>query len=216
MTTALTHLPLRRLRAVVPHRDLDFNEALFVAEHQATLLHELLDDGDGVRDVQIGALPRIAVTYEALPVSGMSHWNGACWVIAINSGDSPPRQRFTLLHEFKHIVDHGYVHHLYRGQSWRTAAQEAEAAADFFAGCALLPKRQLKAAWGNGLQQVALLADHFGVSQQAVRVRLAQTGLDAFEDRVPTPRCARPVSTPQGSRQRFRAAQPYRKSRSHV
>ena len=216
MTPALTYSPLKRLRAVVPQRDVDFHEALLVAEHQATLLHELLNDGEGIRDVQIGALPRIAVTYEPLQVSGMSHWNGACWIIAINSNDSPVRQRFTMLHEFKHIVDHGHATQLYRGRSFRTPSQEAELAADFFAGCALLPKRQLKAAWGNGLQQTAVLADHFGVSKQAVQVRLAQTGLDALEDREPASRCARPISTPRGAQQRFRPAHSRTTSRSYA
>lgn len=39
-----------------------------------------------------------------------SHWNGYEWIISIAEGDSPARQRFTLLHEFKHIIDHGHTH----------------------------------------------------------------------------------------------------------
>jgi len=209
MTTSPTHSPLKRLRAVIPQRSVSFDEALRVAEHQAALLYDLLDEGDGIRDIHIAGLPRIAVTYEPLSVSGMSHWNGTLWIIAINRGDSLPRQRFTLLHEFKHIVDHGYSHQLYQGTRRRTPAQEAEAAADYFAGCALLPKRQLKSAWGNGIQRVPALAEHFGVSEQAVRVRLAQTGLDAGEDRAPQARCARPVSTPRTHSQRFIVRRPH-------
>ncbi|GAA1802601.1 hypothetical protein GCM10009811_27950 [Nostocoides veronense] len=47
---------------------------------------------------------------------------------------SPARQRFTLLHEFKHIIDHGACDRLYRDVTRRgvtlTARQQAETAAD--------------------------------------------------------------------------------------
>lgn len=127
----------------------------------------------------------------------MSHWNGHEWVITIAVGDSPARQRFTLLHEFKHIADHGQVQRLYRGDRAHSPAEQAEQAADYFAGCALVPRAALKRAWGNGLQRVPQLADYFGVSIAAMRVRLAQTGLDRASDQQPTPRCARPISTPE-------------------
>ncbi|MBK6886857.1 MAG: hypothetical protein IPH03_10700 [Tetrasphaera sp.] len=61
----------------------------------------------------IDAMPRIAVHYERLPVSGNSHWNGTVDHLPQYRG-SPARQRFTLLHEFKHIIDHGACDRLYR------------------------------------------------------------------------------------------------------
>lgn len=141
-----------------------------------------------------------------LPISGTSHWNGQCWIIAIARGDSAARQRFTLLHEFKHIVDHGQAARLYAGDRQRSAEAQAEACADYFAGCALVSKRLLKAAWGCRVQRISDLATHFGVSQHAIRVRLAQTGLDAVTDRLPQARCARPIRTPHAQPQRFRLA----------
>ena len=203
---------LKSLRALTPIRDCTFDEALSVAERQATRLGELVarldPTADGVDLRHIDGLPRIRVVFERLPIGGMSHWNGREWIIAIAVGDSPARQRFTLLHEFKHVVDHGHTRLLYIGNDRLNSADQAERAADYFAGCALVPRRQLKRAWGNGLQRVPDLASHFGVSEQAMTVRLDQTGLSRVADREPSPRCARPVATAHGSTQRFRVARP--------
>lgn len=191
---------LASLRALIPRRNCAFSEALNIAERQAIRLGELIaaldPEADGVNLHHIEGLPRLRVVFERLPVSGMSHWNGQDWIIAIARDDSPARQRFTLLHEFKHIIDHGHTARLYRGSGGRSTTEQAEAAADFFAGCALVPRRELKSAWGRGIQRVEHLVDLFGVSELAIRVRLAQTGLDRGADNVPTPRCARPISTP--------------------
>jgi len=197
---------LQRLRTLTPTRDCTFAESLQVAERQATklgsLVAELDPTSDGIDLRHIKALPRIRVVFESLPVSGMSHWNGYEWIVAISGRDSLARQRFTLLHEFKHIIDHGHTTRLYRGDRKRSASEQAEAAADYFAGCALIPRRNLKSAWGRGMQRAADLAAHFGVSEHAVRVRLSQTGLDRISDQ-PAERCARPVRTPRGQRQQF-------------
>lgn len=208
MTSPTTSV-LARLRSVTPTRgDITFDEALRVAELQACKLDELLGRGSGLVEADIAGLPRVRVVYEPLTVSGMSHWNGSDWVIALNAGDSWARQRFTLLHEFKHILDHGATRRLYTGSPLATPAQQAERAADYFAGCALVPKRRLKSIWGQGMQRPADLAEHFGVSEIAVRVRLSQTKLDTAVDPMPVERCARPVSTPSQSPQRFRVAHP--------
>lgn len=204
--TSTTLSPLRSLRSLIPTRELSFDEALRIAELQASKLVELINDERGIHALHIADMPRIRVVYEQLPVSGMSYWNGSDWVLAISASDSLARQRFTLLHEFKHIIDHGSTKLLYQGDRNRSAEQQAEAVADFFAGCALVGKRPLKAAWGRGIQRVADLASYFDVSQHAIRVRLAQTGLDVITDRIPAPRCARPVRTPARQAQRFRPA----------
>ncbi|GAB3304812.1 ImmA/IrrE family metallo-endopeptidase [Epidermidibacterium keratini] len=202
---------LRRLRSVIPatRSDVSFAEALRTAELQAALLHECLDHGDGITEAAIANLPRIRIARETLASVGSSHWNGREWVICLNAQDPLTRQRFTLLHELKHIIDHGNSRVLYRGDMYRTREVQAEVAADYFAGCALVPKRELKRAWGNGLQRPEQLAEHFGVSIQAIEVRLDQTGLSRVVDHVLAPRCARPIYTPRGYRQRFRTALRY-------
>lgn len=184
---------LASLRALTPRCQLTFDDTKHLAERQASLLGRLLTED--ITETTIAGLPRIRIIHEPLPTSGLSYWNGREWIIALNTSDSLPRQRYTLLHEFKHIIDHGAAKRLYRTQ-W-----EAERAADYFAACALMPKPALKRVFCTITQDLDQLADHFGVSRQAIQVRLEQTGLvDRAETRE---RCARPVSTFTWHPQRF-------------
>jgi Zn-dependent peptidase ImmA (M78 family) len=206
---------LGRLRALTPKRQgISFDEALRIAELQAIRLDELLGSDIGVQESGIASLPRIAVKYEEISVSGMSHWNGQQWVITLNRTESWARQRFTLCHEFKHIIDHGQASTLYAADRRYSADQQAERIADFFAGCALVPRRQLKAAWGSGIQRLPDLATYFGVSEVAMTVRLGQTGLWTAADKEPAARCGRPISTHARAPQRFRVARPPHSRRS--
>jgi len=206
MNTA-TQSTLGRLRSIAPSTgELSFDEALRVAELQAARIAELVGGFDRLTEATIGQLPRVRVVQEDLGVSGMSHWTGTEWLITLNERDSLRRQRFTLLHEFKHIIDHGTTHRLYTGSQRASTKVQAERAADYFAGCALVPKRELKSAWGQGIQGIPALAAHFDVSEEAIVVRLSQTKLNQAVDHVPAPRCARPVSSPRGAAQRFRVA----------
>ncbi|ACV78438.1 ImmA/IrrE family metallo-endopeptidase [Nakamurella multipartita] len=218
---------LTSLRRLIPNREIDEHELRVVAEAQANRLIEAvrgIDPGmEGITARHIGALPRIRIAYDRLPVSGLSHWNGQAWVIALNDSDSEARQRFTLLHEFKYIIDHGATGQLYHdiriGGKTMTADQQAEHLADYFAACTLIPRRDLKRAWGNGLQRTDQLADHFGVSQAAMEIRLDETGLSRAFDPEPQPpraRCARLVRTSFGQPQRFRPAMHAYVKRSYV
>lgn len=71
---------------------------------------------------------------------------------------------------------------LYTGNSRYTPAEQAERAADYFAACFLMPKRQLKAAWARGVQTSSQLAREFDVSVLAMEVRLSQTRINAAHD----------------------------------
>lgn len=209
---------LKSLRHLIPQRRCHFNEALTIAERQAARLNQLLATLDphftvtGITDHHLSALPRIRIAREALPVSGMTHWNGKEWIVCLNSADPLPRQRFTLLHEFKHIIDHGSTSYLYQNTRASSDHEQAERAADYFAGCALVPRTALKTAWANGLQTPRALAEHFGVSEAAIRVRLDQTGINRTHDPEPPTkqaRCQRPIWTPRWSPQRFIVRQPH-------
>jgi hypothetical protein len=202
---------LATLRSLIPERATDFEEAIKIAELQANRLLGLFNISRGaVPSDIVRSLPHIRVVYEDLPVSGTSHWSGTHWIITLNKHDAPVRQRFTLMHEFKHIIDHGRAHLLYISNSRYSAAEQAERAADHFAGAALLPKRLLKKAWTSGLQTSSALARYFDVSIQAVEVRLSRTRLNADRDvytKPLLPRIARgryPTycrrSRPQGAR----------------
>jgi Zn-dependent peptidase ImmA (M78 family) len=173
---------LASLRALVPARQVRFSEALRLAELQAARLLKLtvVDDCPVPSEV-ITELPRICVEYRDIPTSGLSYWNGQAWIICLNRSEPPTRQRFTLFHEYKHIIDHGRVGQLYASD------EQAEQAADYFAGCALMPRSFLKRAWGELVQRPTVLGRRFDVSPRAISVRLAQVGLTE-----PLDRCTRP------------------------
>ncbi len=201
--SAATHTPstLASLRNLTPHSRLTFEDARYLAERQSTKLVELTGASvGGIQEAHLANMSRLRIVREPLSTSGLSYWNGRDWIIILNQADSPARQRFTLLHEFKHIVDHDAQARLYKSD-W-----EAERAADYFAGCVLMPKRDLKRLFCNVTQRPDQLAVHFGVSQQAVSVRLEQTGLLDPPVTTKQGRCARPISTPSWKKQQFRPA----------
>lgn len=176
-----TRSVLASLRACIPNReDITHSEALRIAELQANRLLELhgVDTWPVPREI-ISELPKIRILPSSSLADGANFWDtrGQQWVILLSTADSWRRQRFTLAHEYKHIIDHLAKHRLYRGSAIHTPEQQAEQAADYFAGCLLIPKRLLKRAWGNGIQRPDTLARAFNVSEQAIGVRLRQTGL---------------------------------------
>lgn len=178
---------LASLRGAIPARTLRFAESLRIAELQANRLLTLTAVNTGpVPNEIITELPRIRVVYRELPTSGLSYWDGQAWIICLNKTEPRTRQRFTMLHEYKHIIDHGRAHEMYRSD------EQAEQAADYFAGCVLMPKTFLKRAWGELIQRPTLLARLFDVSPRAVAVRLAQVGLSEPVDRCNVTFSARP------------------------
>jgi Zn-dependent peptidase ImmA (M78 family) len=179
-----------------------FSEALRIAELQATKLLELtVVESEPIASDLLTTLPHISVVAEDLPTSGMSFWNGETWVIWVNRREPATRQRFTALHEFKHIIDHGATAQLY--VSGRQASdRQAEMAADYFAGCVLMPRMLLKRAWTSGVQTPAAIARRFNVSERAAEVRLVQVGLLDSRDRHP-PRLS--SMTPRVSNRYFRS-----------
>lgn len=179
------HSILTKLRALVPHRHLSIEEALRIAELQATHLLALqhIDEAPVPSEV-ITELPKLRVEYANTPVSGACFWDGHDWVIELNPRQTHTRRRFILAHEYKHIIDHGLAGFLYPPQICSHGLDHAEYAADYFAGCLLVPKTQLKRAFAHGIQSLHDLARHFDVTERAIATRLKQTGLSD-----PTPRC---------------------------
>lgn len=180
---------LSKLRALVPNRPLTPGEALRIAELQANhLLHHFEIETNAVPEEIISELPRIQIVREyTLPVSGAVHWNGRYWIISINADEPTFRQRFSVMHEFKHVLDHTTKHYLYRDRPSQTAAQQAERVADYFAACLLMPKKVVKRLWCQGNQNINLLAEILYVSPKALRFRLDQLGLTEQPDRCSWP-----------------------------
>lgn len=169
------------LRSLVPRRLLTIHEAELVAELQANRLLELA----GLRQAPIPNelitdLPRLSVRLDPdLPVSGSAQWVRGRWLVSINASEPWRRQRFSLAHELKHVLDHPLVDIAYAGP------EAAEHVADVFAACLLMPRREVKRMWGERMQSLSALAEHFGVSERAVAVRL-----QALDLRVAVPRHA--------------------------
>jgi Zn-dependent peptidase ImmA (M78 family) len=170
---------LARLRALVPDRQLTFDEALRIAELQANhLLRYFEIETEAVPEEIISELPRVRVVRDgALAVSGSAHWNGRYWIITVNGDEPVFRQRFSVMHEFKHVVDHTTRHLIYHDRPGSTANDQAERVADYFAACVLMPRRVVKSLWCSGSQDVSGLARRMKVSPAALRYRLDAIGL---------------------------------------
>ncbi len=176
---------LAALRRLHPNRPLDLTDALWLAERQANRLLRLRG---AALDVPVPTtivteLPRITVEHDPdLPkdaASGCSTWDyqRRSWVISLNPTEPRTRRRFTVLHEYKHILDHANPAIRLSGSRATFQRPAAEIVADYFAGCVLIPKRLLTAAYYDGIQHPRDLAELFDVSEPAIRVRLSQVGL---------------------------------------
>lgn len=167
------------LRDFVPIRPLTRTEAMRIAELQAIRFLEKVGIDDGpVPERVIAELPRLQVQrFSPLPVSGATQWSNGRWLILLNASEPVVRQRFSLAHEFKHILDHRFVDVLYQGVPAADRAEFIEQVCDYFAGCVLMPRMWMKRAWADGVQRPSDLATRFWVSQAAVNVRLSQIGL---------------------------------------
>ncbi|MGZ6609007.1 MAG: ImmA/IrrE family metallo-endopeptidase [Solirubrobacteraceae bacterium] len=178
--------PITVLRDFVPIRPLTRHEALTIAERQALRLLALAElTTPPVSESLIAELPRVMVKrVSPFPTSGAAQWVRGQWVVILNGAEPATRQRFSLAHEFKHILDHRFVDQLYGAIDARDRHTWIEQVCDYFAGCLLVPRPWLKRAWASE-QHLGRLARQFQVSQAAMNTRLAQVGLVP-----PAPRCA--------------------------
>jgi Zn-dependent peptidase ImmA (M78 family) len=177
---------LQSLRALVPARGLQHHEAQGIAERQATRLLTILDQREPPVDVGlIAELPRIEVRVvpnrDLAGLSGMSQWlkKESRWLIAVNRDDSQTRRRFTLGHEFKHILDNPFINVLYPKSEYasQSADDRAERMCDYFAACLLMPRSWVKREWARGNQDAERLATIFNTSPAAMDRRLQDIGL---------------------------------------
>jgi Zn-dependent peptidase ImmA (M78 family) len=92
----------------------------------------------------------------------------AIWV---RSGDAPHRQRFTIAHELGHLLLHEAGAE-YRDDTFRGTPKEYEANA--FAADLLMPLWMLDPAAAKWGRHPGYLAQIFGVSEQAMSIRLGR------------------------------------------
>jgi hypothetical protein len=192
MTATTTKRPtttklLARLREIVPRRGLSPAEAKLIAERQAAVLlaHAGIEKPAVPEDI-ITELPFLTVTHRpGFPTSGMATQTDSGWVIVLRAEEAKVRQRFSLIHEFKHVLDDPFIEWLYPTRSGYSPGERAEHISDYFAACVLMPRRWIKRDWGNGIQDLDRLARRYNVSRVAMGVRLAELRLIG-----PRPRCA--------------------------
>jgi Zn-dependent peptidase ImmA (M78 family) len=167
--------PIRSLRDLVPPLPLSSAEALKLAETQAGHLLRLAGVTEPpVNEGIIAELPHIQVErVEPARIQAAASWSHGRWLVLVNGSMSQGRQRFSLAHEFKHILDHPFITSLYRN----TDECVAEQACDYFAACLFMPRRWLRQPWTEGMRDAHTLARRFGVSPLAIKIRLLQIGL---------------------------------------
>jgi hypothetical protein len=175
-----------QVRALMPVRPLTQSEALRISELQAARLLALAGiEAPPVPEGLITGLPRVSVVRASpLPMSGYTTWSRGRWLIVLNRAEPFTRQRFSLFHEAKHLLDHPFITDAYRYVQGQSPEEWAERVCDHFAACVLMPKAWVKRHYCHeGTQQLPTLARRFGVSQMAMRLRLLNLGLVE-----PTPR----------------------------
>lgn len=171
---------LSQLRDLCPPRRLAPYEARRIAEQQASRLLALMRVAEApVPEQIIEYFPRTRVEYvTARALSGAAQWRGGRWIILVNRTDTWGRQRFSLAHEFKHVIDCPLADTLYRSRDAATRTALAERAADTFAASLLMPRVLMKRAfYDEGIRDARQLARHFQVSAAAMRIRLEQLHL---------------------------------------
>lgn len=174
-----------QLRAPVPLRPLTMGDAYTIAEHQATTALRLA----GIISPHVSLrwileLPRTEVRVEPRHamhrLSGSTTFSNGRYLILINKNDAHARRRFTLAHEWKHLLDHTMSDVIYRylgSSNTKQRERKIERIADHFAACLLMPRTWVKNAWTSGIQDIPALAGLFMVSEDAMRIRLHYLGL---------------------------------------
>lgn len=183
-TTSLT-----RIRRLMPSRRLTLSEALQIAERQANLLSSAWGGGSrAIKEADFQSLTPIKIIRDRLPGtgSGTSRYHAGAWFVLLQRDDSLARQRFTLAHELKHIIDAGSdVEHAYRGLTDR----QIERVCDRFAACLLMNKRLVYRLWGKGIHRPEDLAEAAHVSLPAMLIRLEALGLPINSNRAGDSTC---------------------------
>ena len=97
------------------------------------------------------------------------------WVIHLNSGDKPARQRATLFHEVFHILAHSRATPVFRRRGIKEGLFN-EVLADYFAGCILMPRGWVKEKWAE-VNDLKRIAEIFQVTEVSMWIRLRTMGL---------------------------------------
>ncbi|GLO69562.1 ImmA/IrrE family metallo-endopeptidase [Phaeobacter inhibens] len=126
--------------------------------------------------------------------SGQIEYDGKRYIISVNAWENPRRQKFTAAHEVAHYVLHRDLlrreGHLNRHTDTLFGAPSDnvtepfspshEVQANKYAARLLMPAQLVRAKYNSETDNVRELADAFGVSLQAMKIRLANLSLRAL------------------------------------
>ncbi len=171
---------LSELRALLPDRELSLAELLALLDHLAGQLRALTGTVTDVLPIDvISSQPPFRIEDTVLPLSGFSFWDSEShqWVMRLNEDESEAMRRFTIFHEFGHILWHGWETKLFPRLAKVNRDRLAEHAADIFAGEALMPKSLITRLYRTGVRDPVALARHFEVGTSSMRWKLAQMDL---------------------------------------
>jgi hypothetical protein len=184
-TTETIQALIIELRALAPKRSLTYGESLQVAKLQAAKLRSWAKaDQPDINLVWL--LNQQAVPVNLVPShqlgeeSGLTtdHVGGKLQMF-LNRAEPAQRQRFSLLHEFKHVLDFAdatRLHAALGSGNVKVQADQIELIANEFAGQVLMPKSLVVRVWRK-TNDVSLAAAVFNVSAEAMKTRLMKLGL---------------------------------------
>ena len=181
-----------QLRKLIPKRRMTYGQARIIAQQQALRLRKLLGKLPTRLPLDwIERIPGVSVTLlTANEMEELTESPGASgatdirkdgsYRIYINESNSPTHCRFTLCHELYHVITGPFDSEIF--SDFGHGDQElhdrrVEHVADHFAANLLMPKSLVKHAWGLPIQDRDKLAAYFGVSEDAMRIRLVTVGL---------------------------------------
>lgn len=187
MNTTPINTTIPDLRKATPIRPYTMSDAYTIAELHASKLLEMRGvHGPGPVDLLwIRDVPRIRIIprpRHEMPsnLAGFTEWEDGQYKISINRNAVLGRRRFTLAHEFGHIITWNAKKIIYANLGHGNQEKHdrhVEMVTDHFAACLLMPRRYVKQAWTMGIQDIEALAELFKVSTEAMRVRLSYLGL---------------------------------------
>jgi Zn-dependent peptidase ImmA (M78 family) len=177
---------IAELRKLMPRRGITWSEAYSVAERQAARLLELMQVAEPpVPMFVVSSLAGITVDRRAdWPTSGMAVAHDGNWRIVLCADEPRQRQRYSLAHELKHVLDAPFDDQLYGHLSPTKRKQRAEMLCNHFAACLMMPRAWFKRDFCHGYQTPTKLARRYYMSQEAATRRLAELGLAPVRDHL--------------------------------
>jgi hypothetical protein len=97
------------------------------------------------------------------------------WIIQVKDSDVSATQRFTIFHEFFHILAHSRTSPVFRKRG-SIIGSFNELLADYFAACILMPREWVEEKWTK-IKDLDKMAEIFAVPKSAMCLRLRWLGL---------------------------------------